>query len=37
MTADDLLQIGLYLALLAVLVGLTAAYIGLCAKLEDRK
>jgi hypothetical protein len=26
-----------YLALLAVLVGLTAAYIGLCAKLEDRK
>jgi hypothetical protein len=27
----------LYLALLAVLTGLTAAYIHLCAKLEDRK
>ncbi len=26
-----------YLALIAVLVGLTAAFIGLCAKLEDRK
>ncbi len=26
-----------YLALLAVLAGLTAAYIRLCAKLEDRK
>jgi hypothetical protein len=26
-----------YLALLAVLVGLTAAYITLCVKLEDRK
>jgi hypothetical protein len=26
-----------YLALLAVLVGLTAAYLRLCAKLEDRK
>jgi hypothetical protein len=26
-----------YLALLAVLVGLTAGYIRLCAKLEDRK
>ena len=26
-----------YLALLAVLVGLTAAYLHLCAKLEDRK
>jgi hypothetical protein len=26
-----------YLALLAVLVGLSAAYITLCAKLEDRK
>ena len=26
-----------FLALLAVLVGLTAAYIMLCARLEDRK
>jgi hypothetical protein len=26
-----------YLALLAVLIGLTAGYIYLCAKLEDRK
>jgi hypothetical protein len=26
-----------YLALLAVLVGMTAGYIVLCAKLEDRK
>ena len=26
-----------YLALLAILIGLTAAYIRLCAKLEDRK
>lgn len=26
-----------YLLLLAVVVGLTAAYILLCAKLEDRK
>lgn len=26
-----------YLGLLAVLIGLTAAYIVLCAKLEDRK
>jgi len=26
-----------YLALLAVLVGLTAAYLHLCARLEDRK
>jgi len=26
-----------YLALLAVLVGLTAAYLFLCAKLEGRK
>jgi len=26
-----------YLALLAVLIGLTAGYICLCAKLEDRK
>ena len=26
-----------YLGLLAVLVGLTAAYLHLCAKLEDRK
>ncbi len=26
-----------YLALLALLVGLTAAYLLLCAKLEDRK
>jgi len=26
-----------YLLLLVVLVGLTAAYIHLCAKLEDRK
>jgi hypothetical protein len=26
-----------YLALLAILVGLTAAYIHLCAKLADRK
>jgi hypothetical protein len=26
-----------YLALLAVLTGLTAAYIYLCSKLEDRK
>jgi hypothetical protein len=26
-----------YLALLAVLAGLTAAYIHLCEKLEDRK
>jgi len=26
-----------YLALLAVLVGATAAYLHLCAKLEDRK
>ena len=26
-----------YLALLGILVGLTAAYIRLCAKLEDRK
>ena len=27
----------LYLALLAVLIGLSAAYIRLCTKLEDRK
>jgi hypothetical protein len=26
-----------YIALLAVLVGLTAGYLHLCAKLEDRK
>jgi hypothetical protein len=26
-----------YLVLLAVLIGLTAGYIYLCAKLEDRK
>ncbi len=26
-----------YLLLLAVLIGLTAGYIYLCAKLEDRK
>jgi hypothetical protein len=26
-----------YIALLAVLTGLTAGYIHLCAKLEDRK
>jgi hypothetical protein len=26
-----------YLALLAILVGLTAAYLVLCAKLEERK
>jgi hypothetical protein len=26
-----------YLLLLVVLIGLTAGYIGLCAKLEDRK
>jgi hypothetical protein len=26
-----------YLALLAVLVGLTAAYLLLCSKLEDRR
>jgi hypothetical protein len=26
-----------YLALLAVLVGMTAAYLHLCGKLEDRK
>jgi len=26
-----------YIALLAVLVGLTAGYLLLCAKLEDRK
>jgi hypothetical protein len=26
-----------YLALLLVLIGLTAGYIRLCAKLEDRK
>ena len=26
-----------YLALLAILVGLTAAYLHLCAQLEDRK
>ena len=26
-----------YLALLAILVGLSTAYVYLCAKLEDRK
>lgn len=26
-----------YLVLLAILVGLTVAFLGLCAKLEDRK
>ena len=26
-----------YLALLAILTGLTAAYLHLCAKLEERK
>ena len=26
-----------YLMLLAVLIGLTAGYVHLCAKLEDRK